>query len=142
MIRYELDDFNMTKISIINNEINSEETGLNYQCFGLKFGSERPMVKIIQDFRDRPDCDTLDSLSEWLGKSHISMTHQCNEDGGNQVLIGLRKDVRADAKFAAALVRTIVLFLEDRVRLTKRFRIPGGRHRKKANREGKAIADV
>lgn len=129
MIIYNEKDFNLDLISSINSTFNTLETKVIYYIYGLT-QNDNPPVVICQNSSSLPDISKIDQIGYWLDKHGITMEFDEDDEASSKIKIGLRRDLRAEPKFAAALVRTFVAFFEGALKLKTAFKLPKAKLKK------------
>lgn len=121
MITYNLNDFNLDKVSALNGTFNYLDTKLNYYVYGLT-QTDNPTVVLSPTYDSKPSQEKIGQMVKWLEEHGLTVEREF--DDKQSVRIGLRKDVRNEPKFAAALVRTMVAFFEGALALKPKFKLP------------------
>jgi hypothetical protein len=124
VITYNLNDYNLEKIQEINEKFFSgrisRRKGLEYRVYGLR-QENNPAVS-LEPFNPNngntfiPSDSKSEALERWMRRHEI--VFEVFDTDLDRVKIGLRRDIRRYPKFCAALVRTIVLFCENKLDLT------------------------
>lgn len=109
MIEYNLKDYHLRETQALTADVNECRTLRGYRVYGLKPGSNPPILLV------GPNLRKLAGVADWLGVQGIEVDLKLASSP--RIKIGLRKDVRRDPRVAAALVRTIVGALEQKVAL-------------------------
>lgn len=120
MIEYNENDYNLERVDAINFKMNSFKMENKYWVFGLK-QSNRPPVRIGVNDQGVPNEDQQKALVQFFKNQGVEVVIDNPEEA--EVTIGLRYDVRERPKMAAAIVRTIVFFLEGKLRLSNDFKV-------------------
>lgn len=126
MITYNRKDFNLPEIEEINGEFNLFRTEYLYYIYGLK-QEDNPPILFTQNYNARPSHIDLNKIGDWLKAQGIDCGCEepgYDEDSTRRVYIGLRKDVRSNLAFSAALIKTFVGFFEGALELTPGFKLP------------------
>jgi hypothetical protein len=119
VITYNRKDYNLPKIEKIVGDFNYHKTVLPYYIYGLKQDGNPPVL-FTQNMNNRPSSGTIRHVAEWLKKNGIAS----EVEDPDAYYIGIRKDVRAYPEFTAALIRTLVAYFEDALKLNASFKIP------------------
>ena len=125
MITYVQNDFNLPQIEAVNGVFNFIKTQVPYSVYGLT-QKNNPPVLFTQNCNVQPRNDKLQVIIDWLKTQGIESDVEAPnyDDESVRIYIGLRKDVRENIEFSAALIRTIVTFFEDALELTPESKIP------------------
>lgn len=104
----------------------------HYRVFGLK-GENNPPLLLRFNRQTIPE-DRMAMLAHVLKKSGLEV--ECYRDYDKGLAIGIRRDVREEVLYSAALLQTIIYYIEGRIDLPKSFRIPSD---KKFKRNGVVV---
>ena len=115
-IDFNTNDFNIVKIRR-RSKLNDFEAEGNYRVFGL-MDAGNPTITIQVPYKQVNRAKTLKKFFE---KNNVC----CHISAGETTRIGLRKDLRRDVNLAAAILQTIIYFLERRLTLPKKTELPG-----------------
>jgi hypothetical protein len=120
MIEYNENDFNMDRIDAINFKMNGYKMAHPYWVYGLQQKS-RPPVRVGVNDKGAPNEAQQKELIEFFKTQDIELAIDQPEEA--EITIGLRRDLRDDPRFAAAIVRTVIFFIEGKMTLNKEFKI-------------------
>lgn len=124
MITYNEGDYNLPTIKELNEEFNGLETKHKYYVYGL-LQTDNPPVFLERNAEDEGAVIVdrkIKQMGEFLFKNGVKM--EADYTDKRRIQIGLRKDLRENTKYAAALIRTIVAFFEGAVILKPSFKLP------------------
>lgn len=120
MIEYNENDFNTDRINAINFKLHGYKMKNPYWVYGL-VQKNRPPVRIGVNDRGVPNEAQQKELIEFFKRQDCEVLIDNPEEA--EVTIGLRYDIREKPNFAAAIVRTIIFYLEGKMSLTKEFKV-------------------
>lgn len=120
MIEYNENDFNMDRVDAINFKMNGYKMTHPYWVYGLQ-QKNRPPVRIGVNDKGVPNEAQQKELIEFFKGQEIEVVIDQPEEA--EVTIGVRRDLRENPRFAAAIVRTVIFFLEGKMSLSKEFKI-------------------
>ena len=125
MIVFNENDFNISKIKRESKLFNLN-TIAKYWIYGLK-QTNNPILYIRYDNENRDNVeikkDEIEKFFKFNGLQNIEFEYRDRYD--NDISIGIRKDLRKHVILAAAILRTIVYCLEDKINLRKDYKLPG-----------------
>lgn len=120
MIEYNENDFNMDRINAINFKMNGYKMKSEYWVYGLQ-QKNRPPVRIGVNDQGLPNSEQQLELIEFFKNQGVELIIDHPEEA--EITIGIRHDLRKKPRFASAIVRTIIFFLEGKLSLSKDFRV-------------------
>lgn len=120
MIEYNENDFNMDRIDAINFKMNGYKMKNPYWVYGLQ-QKNRPTIRVGVNDKGAPNEAQQKELIEFFKTQDLELVVDQPEEA--EVTIGLRHDLRETPRFAAAIVRTIIFFIEGKLTLTKEFKV-------------------
>ncbi len=120
MIEYNENDFNTDRIDAINFKLHGYKMKSPYWVYGL-IQKNRPPIRIGVNDRGVPNDAQQAELIAFFKQQGVEVVIDHPEEA--EVTIGLRYDIREKPRFAAAIVRTIIFFLEGKLALAKEFKV-------------------
>lgn len=120
MIEFNDNDFNMERVEAINFKMNGYKMTHPYWVYGLQ-QKNRPAIRVGINDKGAPNEAQQKELVEFFKGQDLELVIDQPEEA--EVTIGLRHDVRETPRFAAAIVRTIVFFIEGKLSLDKEFKV-------------------
>lgn len=118
MITFNTADFNLKRIQK-ESELADAITKHQYRIYGLK-NSGNPLVHM--EIPEKFYIKALE-IQKFLAANNI--ISEISEESTNEIAIGIRKDLREHVALSTALVQTITYGFEGRVKLSKKYKIPG-----------------
>lgn len=123
MITYNKEDFNLKEIEGTIKDFSRLRTKSSYYIYGLTQAGNAPLFIS----RNSEECDEkmeekITKLREWLTANGIQTEADFNTR--KTIQIGLRRDLRTNLNYSAALIKTIVAFLEGALTLKDSFKLP------------------
>lgn len=123
MISYSKENFNLKEIEVLSQDFNRLKTKFSYYVYGLTQAGNAPVFLS----RNSGDCNAkmnerITTLMAFLSKNGLQT--EADFTSSHKIQIGLRRDVRLNLKYSAALVKTIVAYLEGVLTLKENFKLP------------------
>ena len=125
MVKFVEKDFNLPKIKI-DTKLFNLRTIRNYSIYGLRQESRPPiLITACQSILDTHK-NKIQTIIDFFNTNGIRIIIQSDDDKNeNEISIGLRKDIRKQVFLASAAIQTIVYCLENKIKLSKKNKIPG-----------------
>lgn len=121
MIDFNSKDFNLTQIRS-ESKMGNLITKFPYRIFGIK-QNRNYLVKIGFN-SNRLTLRGLGILSNVLRENGIELKTDFAYTDSEEIVIGLRRDIRKNVLFSSALLQTIIYCLEERLVLTRNTKLP------------------
>ena len=108
MISFNEKDLNLTEISKLV-ELSNARLSYEYRVYGL--GPDNPAI-LVENYNINFN---FGLLNQFFNSNGISFASKHLSKGKFHIYIGLREDIRKNAVLCAKIIRTIVLFLENKI---------------------------
>lgn len=115
MIQFNQKDENILEIEKLL-KIGDFKTVNHYRVYGLKMEDNPPVL--LEYEPKQIDAAKLKTLSAFFNGNGINFQFQVVEPNKGKIYIGLRKDLRQELALCAAIVNTIVYFLEGKMKIS------------------------
>ena len=124
MVKFVEKDFNLPKIKI-DTKLFNLRTIRNYSIYGLRQESRPPILITACQSILYAHKNKIQTIIDFFNTNGIKVMIQPSDEDENEISIGLRKDMRKQIFLASAAIQTIVYCLENKIKLSKKNKIPG-----------------